>query len=158
MGPCERGSDRGGGTDCDFNYEPDRRREVDVDAPATTVESWFSARTADEIDFERDGGKGRPFGDVRYHDCRREPIRTPGTRLTLNDMVPTASTTDTEDPPVTTCTGVTRKIVFLIPDVEASGLLAANAMGTRCGTSVMVSTSIEQPKMGSGDSEVRSRS
>ena len=54
---------------------------------------------------------------------------------------------------MTTCTGETRKIVFLIPDVEATGLRAGNAMGVGK-KSAMVSMSIEQPKMGSGHSEI----
>jgi hypothetical protein len=41
----------------------------------------------------------------------------------------------------------------LVPNVEASGLRAPNAMGMG-GRSAMVGISIEQPKMGSGDSEM----
>ena len=105
---------------------------------------------SDEIDFERkDGRKGDT--SVTFD------ITVAGANPTDNiagQVRPTCAAVDPAATPVVTeCTGLTRKIVLILPDVEASGLVAANAMGTG-NTSVMVRTTIEQPKMGSGDSEV----
>ena len=147
-------SDRGG-LDCDTASAGNRDEgEEGVDPGTGNDESKLVfCEMADEIDFEREGGTS---GDrsVTFD------ITIAGSGLN-NDQpimgtVPVCTTTTNEnDPPetTTTCAGVTSKIVFLVPRVEATGLLAANAMG-RGGKSVMVSTSIEQPKMGSGDSEV----
>ena len=121
----------------------------DADADDASVLAFCTTDAiSGEIDFERkDGSKGDT--SVSFD------VTIAAAAGVTGNTVPTCVTDTTTDPanPTTTCTGETRKMVFLIPDVEASGLRAGNAMGVGK-RSAMVSMSIAQPKMGSGDSEV----
>ena len=129
------------------------RGGTDCGADATTgddedLSKLVFCEAASEVDFERNGGS-KGDSSVSFDVTIAGEA---GTNDLADNVAPTCSTTTGENPE-TTCTGVTRKIVFLIPDVEASGLKGPNAMGMGA-VSSMVSMSIEQPKMGAGDSEL----
>ena len=127
-----------GGLDCDTTNGSE-----DVDDTMLV----FCPETG-EISFERkDGRKGD--GSVTFDiTVTAEDLTSLATPMRVDDnddMTPvTAHAYDS---------GVTRKIVLILPDVEASGLAAPNAMGMGA-TSVMVQTTIEQSKVGSAASEV----
>ncbi|MDE0242008.1 MAG: hypothetical protein OXQ84_17755 [bacterium] len=107
----------------------------------------------EEIDFERKNGSN---GDssVTFDITVVGSGGTAGSNITDQAVpgMPTDADTNPGTPDTYPATE-TRKIVFLIPRVEASGLRAGNAMGVGK-RSATVSISIAQPKMGSGDSEV----
>jgi hypothetical protein len=124
-----------GGLDCNNATE-------DVDA----TELAFCPETG-EISFERkDGRKGDKSVTFDITVTEAQTNLASPMRVDDNDEMTPVTAHDYNN-------NVTRKIVLIIPDVEASGLVAANAMGTGA-TSVMVQIMIEQSKVGSASSEV----
>ena len=148
-----------GGADCDTTTnvrDPDNNNNI-IDVNDGKLKF---CPNSDEIDFERQNGRKKdPSVTFDITIVGAEDPQNAGTfnQDITGQMAPMCVPTDADQTPmtpdVTVCTGETRKIVLILPDVLATGLVARNAMGTD-GTSVKVRIDIEQPKMGSGDSQV----
>ena len=91
-----------------------------------------------EVTIERDGG-GKNTNSVSF-------TITVGSGVLADNVNPVRSVSD-DTPPVTTYAGVTRKIVFVMPDLNASGLRAEGENSpTDKGVQVMASWDIAQTK------------
>ena len=130
-GPASSG--RLEGQDC--IVEGAARAEADQGTADETRRSFCPA--ADEVTIERDGG-GKNTNSVSF------TVTVGDTALSNNVMPAVAADADPAD-----YEGTTRKIVFVMPDVNASGLRAANAFYPGDpGAQVKASWSITQTKSG----------
>ena len=124
-----------GGLDCDTTTAG---TEGAAGIPAGTgddPDALVFCPDASQVTLERTGG-GKNTNSVSFKV-------TVGAEIT--DVAPPTARTDTGE--VGNYAGVTRKIVFAVPDLNAMGLVAANDEG-KGGKSVGVSVTISQPKSG----------
>lgn len=127
-----------GGTDCDLTTTD----PVDVDDAALVF-----CPEDDEVEIERaDGKKGD--SSVTFD------ITVTADDINEDLVLPMLTDGDNNDQTPDTYTGVTRKIVFVVADLDVSGLRAANAAIADPGVHAMVSTVIAQTKSGGMGSKV----
>ncbi len=126
-----------GGTDCDQD-----NGSVDVDE----TELVFCPEEG-EVEIERTDGK-KGDSSVTFD------ITVTAADINENLMLPMLTDGDTDDETPDTYTGLTRKIVFVVADLDVSGLRAANAAIADPGVHAMVSSVIAQTKSGGTGSKV----
>ena len=123
-----------GGDDCDTGTTDDNGSDADLQFCAVDT----------EVNIERSGGR-RDDNSVSFE------VTIPTAITGIAD--PTLNDQDDTDPTNDAYEGTTRKIVFFVPDVEASGL-SSPTMTNLVGNAVMVDIDIEQSKRNTGDTGI----
>lgn len=128
-------NDTRGGLDCDTTTTGNEGDDGVAVGTGNNAAMLVFCPVADEVTLERTGG-GKDTNSVSFK------ITVTAAAALADNAVPALNE---EDPPV--YEGVTRKIVFAVPDLNATGLVAANAEGMGA-KNVGVTVGISQPKTG----------